>query len=227
LKSTSTVKVGGMDEHEPLPGRPMDLIGDPHAPNHHAGFTGLSGWRGVIAALSMSFGRDRDGELVCELTGVGAHDRVLDVGCGPGTAARAGARRGAEVVGVDPGVTMRRIARLRDPRRTVRYVDGRAEALPVEDGWATAVWTVASVHHWPDVDGGIAEVQRALAPGGRFVAVERSIHAGADGLASHGWTEQQAASFAQRCRAAGFDAHVEHVTGARGPALAVVARRPD
>jgi ubiquinone/menaquinone biosynthesis C-methylase UbiE len=201
-------------------------VEDPHAPNHHAHFSGLTGWRGVVAALSMSFGRDRDGDLVCELTGVTAEDRVVDVGCGPGTAARAGARRGADVVGVDPGATMRRVARVRDPRRTVRYLDGRAEALPVPDGWATVAWTVASVHHWPDVDGGIAEVRRALGPGGRFVAVERRIEPGASGLAGHGWTEDQAASFARRCRSIGLDARIEHVTGARGPALAVVASRP-
>jgi ubiquinone/menaquinone biosynthesis C-methylase UbiE len=213
-----------MDHHDASIGRSA-TADDPHAPNHHAHFTGLSGWRGVLAALSMSFGRDRDGDLVCEVTGLTAADRVVDVGCGPGTAARAGARRGADVLGVDPGVTMRRVARLRDPRRTVRYVDGRAEALPVADGWATVVWTVASVHHWPDVDAGIAEVHRALAPGGRFVAVERQIAPGATGMDSHGWTEEQAASFRRRCDEAGFDARVAHVTGARDPALAIVAHR--
>ena len=210
---------------EPAPASEVDGTVDPHAPNHHANYEGLSGLKGVIAALSMSFGRERDGELVCELSALTSTDRVLDVGCGPGTAARAGAARGAEVIGVDPGRSMRRVARLRDPRRTVRYVDGRAEALPVDDGWATVVWTVASVHHWPEVDAGIAEVHRALAPGGRFVAVERRIEPAADGLASHGWTDGQAESFARRCRDAGFDARVERVTGARGPAFAVVATR--
>jgi hypothetical protein len=31
------------------------------------------------------------------------------------------------------------------------------------------------------------------------------VSPGATGLASHGWTEQQAESFAAMCRAAGFD----------------------
>lgn len=206
---------------------PAALATDPDAPNHHAHFDGLSGWRGALAAASMSFGRDGDGLLVADLVGLQPGDRVVDVGCGPGTAARVGARRGAEVVGVDPNPTMRLVARLRDPRRTVRYVDGGAEALPLADGWASAVWTVASVHHWPDVDAGIVEVRRVLEPDGRFVAVERLVPDRAEGLASHGWRPAQAGSFARRCRDAGLvDVRVASVVGARGPALAVVARCP-
>ncbi len=72
------------------------------------------------------------------------------------------------------------------------------------------VWSVATVHHWADVAAGLAEVRRVLAPGGRFFAVERRVRPGATGLASHGWTDQQAASFAACCRAAGLDdVHIE------------------
>jgi SAM-dependent methyltransferase len=60
------------------------------------------------------------------------------------------------------------------------------------------------VHHWHDLEAGLAEVRRVLAPGGRFVALERRTEVGADGLASHGWTDAQAAAFAEACRAAGF-----------------------
>jgi SAM-dependent methyltransferase len=98
----------------------------------------------------------------------------------------------------------------------------------VPDDWATVAWTLASVHHWPDVDRGIAEARRALAPGGRFVAIERRItDTAADGLASHGWTDGQAASFARRCCDAGFvDAEVVDRTIGSSHLLAVVARRP-
>ena len=67
------------------------------------------------------------------------------------------------------------------------------------------VWSVATVHHWADVTAGLAEVARVLAPGGRFVVIERRVQPGATGLASHGWTDEQAASFAAYCRSAGFD----------------------
>jgi hypothetical protein len=38
------------------------------------------------------------------------------------------------------------------------------------------------------------------------VAIERLSHPGATGLASHGWTEDQASAFADRCLAHGFTA---------------------
>ena len=66
------------------------------------------------------------------------------------------------------------------------------------------------MHHWRDLEAGLAEVTRVLAPGGRFVALERLTDEGADGLASHGWTQAQAEAFADACRAAGFvDVRVE------------------
>jgi SAM-dependent methyltransferase len=65
--------------------------------------------------------------------------------------------------------------------------------------------SVATVHHWADLAAGLGEVRRILAPGGRFFAIERRVRPGATGLASHGWTDVQAASFAACCQTAGFD----------------------
>jgi hypothetical protein len=66
------------------------------------------------------------------------------------------------------------------------------------------VWSLATVHHWQDVDAGLAEVHRVLGTSGRLLAIERHVQPGARGIASHGWTGDQARAFAQRCRAAGF-----------------------
>lgn len=122
---------------------------------------------------------------------------------------------------------MLRVARALGTSDRVRYAEGRAEALPLDDGAVTVAWSIATVHHWPDLDGGIAEVRRVLAPGGRFVAIERKTEPGAVGLASHGWIDAQAEAFAAACRRTGFaDARVVTGEGRRGPALAVVARRP-
>jgi ubiquinone/menaquinone biosynthesis C-methylase UbiE len=173
--------------------------------NHHADHAGFGGVFGLVAALGMLVMGRGYARLAVDLASVSHGDRVVDIGCGPGNAARAAARRGARVVGIDPAPVMLRLARAatRD-RPTVSWSQGTAEALPVSDGWATVVWALKTVHHWKEVTAGIAELRRVLAPSGRLLVVERRVQPGATGLASHGWTERQAESFAAQCRAAGL-----------------------
>jgi ubiquinone/menaquinone biosynthesis C-methylase UbiE len=104
---------------------------------------------------------------------------------------------------------------------------GTAEALPLPDRSVSVLWTIASVHHWADLDAALTEAKRVLGPAGRFVAIERRTEPGARGYASHGWTEQQAAAFADLCRAHGFvDTEVgQHQTGRRRT-LSVTAGTP-
>jgi ubiquinone/menaquinone biosynthesis C-methylase UbiE len=143
--------------------------------------------------------------LAADLTGVSSDDRVIDVGCGPGGAAREAASRGADVTGIDPAPVMLRLARIFTRHAKITWAEGTAENVPLPDGSATVLWSLATVHHWQDVGRGLREAHRLLRPGGRLLAVERRTEAGATGLASHGWTEQQAESFAAQCRTAGFE----------------------
>jgi len=194
-------------------------------PNHHAHHAPFSGPMGVVAALSMISGRDEDARLAIRLSGLAAGEVVVDIGCGPGAAARQAVRAGARAIGVDPAPVMLRTARLLT-RRGVSYHQGAAEQLPVDDGIAQVAWSIATVHHWRDLDAGLREVRRVLAPGGHFVAIERRTHPGAHGLASHGWTDEQAAAFAAQCEEHGFvDAQVERQRGRRRSTVSVTARR--
>ena len=197
-------------------------------PNHHAHYPGFAGLAGIVAAATMSIGRQGDARLVARLSGLVPGDTVVDVGCGPGAAARRAARTGASVTGVDPAQVMLRVARLltRSSRR-VRYLRGAAEDLPLPDDAASVLWTIASVHHWTDVDAGLREVRRVLKPGGRFVALERRSRPDAHGLAGHGWTDQRAAAFAERCVNLGFiQVQVDrHETGRR-KTVSVTATAP-
>lgn len=178
-------------------------------PNHHADHPGFAGLSGVVAAMTMAFGRRGLVRLAAELADLDTDDCVVDVGCGPGTAARYAARRGAAVTGLDPSAVMLRTARLLSVGRGISWIDGVAEALPLPDAWASVVWSLATVHHWQDVDAGVAECTRVLRPGGRLVAIESLRAEDATGLASHGWTEPQAGRFAEICSGAGLDdAHV-------------------
>ncbi|MGH3853887.1 MAG: class I SAM-dependent methyltransferase [Pseudonocardiaceae bacterium] len=196
--------------------------------NHHAGHPGFAGVTGLLAGLTMIVGRGAVARLAADLAAVSDTDRVVDVGCGPGTAAREAARRGARVTGVDPASVMLRLARaLTRDQPAVTWTHGAAENLRQPDGSATVVWSLAAVHHWQDVTAGLAEAQRVLAPGGRFLAIERRVRPGATGLASHGWTDHQAETFAAQCRAAGFnDVRVENHTPGRRAVLVARAVRP-
>src|SRR3954449_2251385 len=180
------------------------------APNHHAHHGGFHGIGGFAAALSMLVGREDNARLAERLGTVGPEDVVLDIGCGPGVAVRRAARSGATVTGVDPASVMLTVARRLTRGGDVRYVEGAAEALPVEDDSVTVVWAIATVHHWAEIEAGLREARRVLRSGGRLVAIERRTHSGARGHASHGWTDAQAAAFADRCREQGFvDPHVD------------------
>ena len=183
----------------------------PRVPNHHADHPGFSGIVGLLAGLTMIVGRGEVARLAGERARVAPGDRLVDVGCGPGAAAREAARRGAAVTGVDPAAPMLGLARWLTRRRSsIAWIEGSAERLPVAADSATVVWSISTVHHWHDIDAGLAETGRVLVAGGRFLAIERRARPEAAGLASHGWSREQADAFAQRCRAAGFlDVSVE------------------
>ncbi len=199
------------------------------AANHHASHPGFSGVSGLVAAISFLFGRDRAAQVAAELADLRPDDRLVDIGCGPGIAVQRARAAGADVIAVDPAPVMLRVARARwrsDPK--VDWRIGSAESLPVEDGWADVVWSLSTVHHWSDVGSGLDEVRRVLAPGGRLVVLERCItDVDARGTASHGWTHDQARSFAAQCRLHAFtEVAASSHAGERGSIASVVARRP-
>ncbi len=109
---------------------------------------------------------------------VPAGARVLDVGCGGGQALVhfLGRRPDLRGAGLDlaPGQiarATRRAARAGLSDR-VELVRGSAMALPWSDASFDAVFSCASIKHWPDRSQGLAECVRVLAPGGRLLVAE-------------------------------------------------------
>lgn len=201
---------------------------DELAVNHHAAHGGCTGVTGVLAGLAMLFLSRSAARLVVDLAELSTADRVVDVGCGPGNAVRLATRVAAQVTGVDPSAAMLRIARaVTSNRAGVDWIHGSVENLPIPDASATVLWTVASVHHWTDVKAGLAQAYRVLQPGGRLLAIERRVQPGASGLASHGWTAQQAKSFAALCHDTGFtDVSTTDRNFGRRSAVVIRAIRP-
>jgi ubiquinone/menaquinone biosynthesis C-methylase UbiE len=196
--------------------------------NHHGDHPGFSGVMGAVCGVVFLAMGPKNARLVVDLAGLSESDHVVDIGCGPGSAVREAARRGARATGVDPSSMFLRIARaVTRKSANVTWLAGTAENVPLRNESATVLWSLATVHHWRDVTAGLREAHRVLAPGGRLLAVERQTQPGATGFARHGWTRQQAESFAAQCHTAGFsDAVIEGNDAGRRPVWVVRARRP-
>jgi SAM-dependent methyltransferase len=189
--------------------------------NHHADHAGFGGVLGLVTALAMLIMGRHYARLAVDLASVSEADRLVDIGCGPGNAARAAARRGARVIGVDPSPVMLRLARAatRD-LPNLSWSPGGAEALPVTNDWATAAWSLRTVHHWKDVTAGLAELRRVLAPSGRLLVMERDVKPGATGLARQGGPNSRPSpsrrSVARRVSLACVSTGIETVEGRPG-----------
>ena len=107
-------------------------------------------------------------ERLAELAGARQGTRLLDLATGTGTAARAAARRGAAVIGVDRSPGMLAIARELSSEIDLRLAD--AFALPFDRGTFDAVTCGLSLSHFADGEEALGEVLRILRPGGRLVA---------------------------------------------------------
>ena len=106
-------------------------------------------------------------ERACELGGLEAGDRVLEIGCGTGQLTRGLVARGLHVTAVEPGRNLIELAG-REPHGpgALEFVNHRLEDAPI-DGWFDAAFS-ASAFHWPDPDVSWAKVARALRPDGLF-----------------------------------------------------------
>jgi demethylmenaquinone methyltransferase/2-methoxy-6-polyprenyl-1,4-benzoquinol methylase len=101
---------------------------------------------------------------------VRAGDRVLDACCGTGDLAIAARPRAASVIGLDFSEPMLERARRKEP--AIEWVRGDVLALPFEDASFDAVTVGFGVRNVEDLDAGLRELRRVLAPGGRIGILE-------------------------------------------------------
>ena len=130
---------------------------------------------------------DLDRLLIAQ-AGIGAGDRVLEIGCGTGTVAVLAQRLhpGAEVGGIDPDP--KALARARRKARraglAMRWDLGYAQDLPYPDGSFDRLLSSLMFHHLQPEQRSAAlrEAFRVLAPGGRL----HLLDIGGDGAAHDG-----------------------------------------
>jgi ubiquinone/menaquinone biosynthesis C-methylase UbiE len=109
-------------------------------------------------------------ELTLDELGLSAGDRVLDVACGTGVAARVAQQRlghGTRIVGIDISPAMLEVARAVAPG--IDWREGNASDLPLLDGEQfDAVICQQGLQFFPDKPAAAAQMRLALIQGGKL-----------------------------------------------------------
>ena len=170
-----------------------------------------SGLLGHLAGYLMSR-TDADDRWVVELLDVRPHDRVLEVGFGPGLAVALIAERATSglVAGVDPSDVMVRQAARRNRaaigQGRVELRPGTVSTLPYPDAHFTKACALHSLRFWPSAEDGLREMHRVLAPEGRVALALRMQRAGAGRFdpSRYEFTEEEVAEVVTTLGSVGF-----------------------
>jgi ubiquinone/menaquinone biosynthesis C-methylase UbiE len=133
---------------------------------------------------------------------------VLDLGCGAGGEARriAASHPVREVIGVEADERQHAANAAVPAQPRLRFLAGRAEALPLADGSIDVALLFKSLHHVPPaaMDQAFAELARVVRPGGTVIVAEPVCDGAYDELVRlfNDEHEARAAAFAALERAA-------------------------
>ncbi len=129
---------------------------------------GASGQAWDVNLYDRSFGFIAEfGAGLVEMLAPGPGERIIDLGCGIGQLSAQIAASGCEVIGIDADSEMIDLARRKYP--DIRFICATGENFSL-DAPADAVFSNAALHWMKQPEPVIANVARALRPGGRFVA---------------------------------------------------------
>jgi demethylmenaquinone methyltransferase/2-methoxy-6-polyprenyl-1,4-benzoquinol methylase len=118
----------------------------------------------------MTAGLDRRWRRLTAEAVVRPGNRVLDACCGTGDLAVAAQKSGGEVTGLDFSARMLDRAKLKSDE--VEWVHGDALALPFPDASFDVATVAFGIRNVDDLEAGLRELARVLAPGGRLGCLE-------------------------------------------------------
>jgi ubiquinone/menaquinone biosynthesis C-methylase UbiE len=94
---------------------------------------------------------------------------IVDLGSGTGRFTTALSEAFvAQVLGVEPAANMRATAEAKPHPSTVRFIPGRAESIPLDDGAADLVFMSQVWHHLVDAPKALREIRRVLKTDGKL-----------------------------------------------------------
>lgn len=130
--------------------------------------TGFHAGRAGITERILARCADTDGTTAYDWVAerIPATGLVVDVACG--SSPLWNPRLAGRYLGIDRSPAELQLAEKRGAHALIR---GAAETLPVADGAAAAVVCSMALQILPDLPATLAEIRRALAPGGEFVAI--------------------------------------------------------
>jgi ubiquinone/menaquinone biosynthesis C-methylase UbiE len=123
--------------------------------------------------------------LLADLLRIAPGESALDIACGPGSVARVASERvgaGGRVTACDLSPAMLALALAKPPidgAAAITYLEGPADRLPVDGAAFDVVTCQQGLQFFGDRPAAVAEMQRALRPGGRvgiavWTEIERS-----------------------------------------------------
>lgn len=107
--------------------------------------------------------------------------KVLDIATGTGDLAIQFADKlpDSEIIGLDLSEGMLNVARKKiagtDLEKNLTFIKGDSERLPFEDNSFQAITVSFGIRNFEELEKGLSEIYRVLAPGGIFVILETSV----------------------------------------------------
>jgi SAM-dependent methyltransferase len=173
-----TPKYPGL-EHQPVSGSGGGWFVQSVRRFLRAQFGNPTGFFGLIVGRIMARANVERIRWVVSLLGIRSHDRVLDVGCGPGVSIQMVSEIASEgfVAGIDHSAEMVRQATRRNAKGVasgrVALYEGSASNPPAFAERFDTIFTINSIHFWENPLECLKKLRNLLKPGGKIaVAIQ-------------------------------------------------------